>query len=446
MKRKSIISLLIFFIMVLSMARSLTARADDGEYVHVIYKDEGLVMTINGNYAFCYNQKKKAPSSEVLYYPSEPFIGQENYEDLQMKVNCLIYAGYPFDGFGYMASSGFEDVVTPEITVTSETQAYNYTQDALWILLGQWDAEEYLGPSSHMFENAKQYIIKLLNAASEEKIPQPGDLTISNGSDCLTFCQVEGGYSTEPVTLSGYSGTIQLLLPDGIQAYTPDGTLITQVETGQPFQLKSESRPLEGGQAELLYRYVYPKELLYYQCVHEEGGSCPYQNLISYNTLEGELSVPLSYQVLPEVEPTPVPTETPVPTPTPTPADSPSPSPVPVPEESPKPTVEPSATPSEVPPVPPSPDVSVKPTSSPTDGPNRGNGGPETTPGNHTPEPISPENSSEQKNSSSEEIQVVENTLSGTPATEDSSSGALSLWFGILLVSSAAIVAILRRK
>lgn len=256
--------------------------ADGGDFVHAQVESMTWI-TIEGRPAYCYNADAAYPiggSTGDTYHAAQPFEGQEGHD--ADEIRSLLYAGYPFDGFGYRALYGVDDEL-----------AHYFTQTALWGLLGQipnFDAADY-----------GEYCEAVYQAAVQKLQPVEGTLALASGAQKLLFEETDDGvYRTGAVSLAGYDGEFTLSLPDGMRAFDAQtDEQKTVFTTRDRFYLQCGKQAFEALSAEasigVSYTYRAPDQILYYAAANEQN---PYrlQNLLSFTERTHTVAAALAFE------------------------------------------------------------------------------------------------------------------------------------------------------
>lgn len=166
-------------------------------------------ITINGEAAYSMFPHTSLPNQT-------PFRQAEEYEDAGME--SLLYAGYPFDGFGLQKKYG-----------VSDDFAHVVTQWAIWYYVEGW-------PSDFPEDSVRaQYLTELLEAAHTHK---PQEHPVAVEPKAPAFQHQSGYYRSEALTLRQADGVITVQQPtDGVQILLEDGTAATTLRQGDRFFL-----------------------------------------------------------------------------------------------------------------------------------------------------------------------------------------------------------------
>lgn len=141
------------------------------------------------------------------------------------------------------------DLMNRGATTLTEQQAYDQTQDAVWVLL-----TEYNIPHNALTRDDianEELALKLLTDASAENVldsePSSDALSLS-GVAVFSYDPSTGTWRTGTLTLQegqNYNGLYTISLPDGVYANTDSQADIDQIGAGQSFYLVTKTEPTQ---------------------------------------------------------------------------------------------------------------------------------------------------------------------------------------------------------
>jgi len=281
-------------------------------------------VTINGNYAYCFEYENIWPEDNVPYYAVSDLSSLT--EEQQQRLKRVFYAGYPNDGLGLSKRTKGDSI-----------QLGIATQITVWNVIGQTGAfvnldEDYYSYAQLLYEYA-------LNGTIEGKTPDDSVNSVNVVVDKL----IANNDGTQSGTIYFESLKVASITVEEI----PEGITISNngknVAVGSILQSTdtltiTTSQSFNKGQIRFSYvnNEIANEKLVVYKtdAASKNDSQKPYQKMVSYSfeSSTAEVSAvikvtPTTTEKTPEESPAPTPVETPVvdiPTTTETPVTTPA--------------------------------------------------------------------------------------------------------------------------
>ena len=276
-----LLSILIFFNLFVSVDVHATLKNYD---TYTCYnKDNGVsgffyLIENDGSkkVIYCYNQYLKQPSSNGTsgykkYDYFSPEITTVNSE-IKSEIAAILYAGYPNDALGYIDEFGI-----------SESEARQYTQDAIWSLTNGNDHTD-----SNISRNTYLHALYFYAEKENGTYGETGDVVID--SDIL-LNEVDGVWKSDVLTIDGsYTGEISFKnLPENISIYDAktNEAINSTVKVGDSIYIVYSGAIQDELSATLNYEYNTTNTVFY------KSADSSYQDMIGFEQKlnQGNISI-----------------------------------------------------------------------------------------------------------------------------------------------------------
>ncbi|MGL5085969.1 MAG: SpaA isopeptide-forming pilin-related protein, partial [Clostridium sp.] len=172
-------------------------------------------ITMDGNTAYCMQALRDFP---VGAYYSNPSISSDT------QVRSVAYHGYPNNGSGLQQKHGL-----------SNTQAQQYTQVAIWKVLGQ------IGPGLAIADRTHPYVDELVSLARNGDIGPYTSMEFNLSSTTLEAHRFNEYQETDAVGTSGTPGTFTFPSNGEIWSVDVNGNAKNTFNIGESFKVRSTS-------------------------------------------------------------------------------------------------------------------------------------------------------------------------------------------------------------
>lgn len=332
--KKLMISLTTILLTGLLACTGLTAFASD---IVTVSRVNGKMM-IGDQIVYCYDKSKSAPQDGTQYQPMGTYNGESVSPEKAEQIRRLLYAGYPFDGYGLFlslmpskqelendpafeksrdayAQLGYENAMRnpANASLSKEEkealaqaaydemyaeylgdtyryiQTFDYysavTQYAVWTALGQYTPSPEVIPAFEL-----RYINALLEKSLQPITAPVGQLAFvgENGAEQLYMNEQEdGSYRSDLFGFSGYTGSFSLNVPADVKVVDAGGNAAdpAALQTNTQYRLISAGKPSMISISSADYVYRVPDEVYFYEPL--PGGNT--QRLIGVSSTEASV-------------------------------------------------------------------------------------------------------------------------------------------------------------
>lgn len=172
-------------------------------------------ITMDGNTAYCMQALRDFP---VGAYYANPSVSTNT------QVRSVAYHGYPNNGSGLQQKHGL-----------SNTQAQQYTQVAIWKVMGQ------IGPGLAIADRTHPYVDELVSLANRGDIGAYTNMEFNLSSSTLEAHRFDGYQETDAVGTSGTPGTFTFPSNGDIWSVDVNGNAKNTFNIGESFKIRSTS-------------------------------------------------------------------------------------------------------------------------------------------------------------------------------------------------------------